>query len=646
MTDEIINPVPSLISLSGGVDSAVVLALAAKAGAAKAVATIISEFTAKEEVERAKNAAEICGVPWYPLEISLLPELAENPENRCYICKKRMAEVLFSLADQLGCAAVLDGTNADDDPKHRPGFAAFCEAGVISPLRDAGLGKRDVLRLADEFGIQKIPSSGCLATRISGSIQKNTLKKVEDAEILLRQNGICGILRVRVDEAGRNAAIEVAKHEVKLAAARKDIIKDLGFDTVSVRMYGRHVLSGNRAVMVRIGELWLKSEPVKKQFMAALTRNIKSALDTRGIEYAIEEFRGRLLIFGPAEEIAEEVSRIFGVVDVSICMTTENTPDSLGKAAAELAKKNLKPGMRFAVRAKRQQVKGFTSQQLAGIVADKIWETVPDFIVDLENPEYEIFVEARDFGGVVYDSRIPGVGGLPLGTAGRAAVLISSGIDSPVAAWLMMKRGVTLTGIFADAGKWAGPATKSLALDNARILSKWCPGRAFPLWVVPVEKFLSAVYEKAETHYTCLYCKRFMIRAADKIASANRLDAIVTGENLGQVASQTLQNMKVITEVTKTPILRPLLTYDKEEAVALSRRIGTYHESPGDTTCHAVPKKPATTSAEDRICAEESKLDLEEILDEAVCSAELWVAKDGEIIRKDNAHCMDKESEK
>lgn len=646
MTDEIINPVPSLISLSGGVDSAVVLALAAKAGAAKAAATIISEFTAKEEVERAKNVAELLGVPWYPLEISLLPELEENPENRCYLCKKRMAEVLFSLAEELGCVAVLDGTNADDNPKNRPGFAAFCEAGVISPLRDAGLGKRDVLRLADESGIRKIPPSGCLATRISGHIQKDTLKKVEDAEIRLRQNGICSILRVRVDESGRNAAIEVAKHEVKLAASCKDIIKDLGFDTVSVRVYGRHILSGNRAVMVRIGELWLKSEPVKKQFMAALTRNIKSALDTRGIEYAIEEFRGRLLIFGPAEEIAEEVSRIFGVVDVSICTTTENTPESLGKAAAELAKKNLKSGMRFAVRAKRQQVKGFTSQQLAGIVADKIWEAVPDFIVDLENPEYEIFVEARDFGGVVYDSRIPGVGGLPLGTAGRAAVLISSGIDSPVAAWLMMKRGVTLTGIFADAGKWAGPATKSLALDNARILSKWCPGRAFPLWVVPVEKFLSAVYEKAETHYTCLYCKRFMIRAADKIASVNRLDAIVTGENLGQVASQTLQNMKVITEVTKTPILRPLLTYDKEEAVALSRRIGTYHESPGDTTCHAVPKKPATTSAEDRICAEESKLDLEGILDEAVCSAELWVAKDGEIIRKDNAHCMDKESEK
>lgn len=643
--NSIINTVPSLISLSGGVDSAVVLGLTAKVGAAKAAATIVSEFTAEEEVNRAKAVAEKFGVPWYPLEISLLPGLENNPENRCYLCKKQMAEALFSLAKQLDCEAILDGTNADDNPKNRPGFAAFSEAGVISPLRDAGYGKRDIKRLADEFGITKIPSSGCLATRISGKIQEGILRKVEAAESRLRAEGISGILRVMVDETGRNATIEVAKHEVKFATSHIESIKNLGFETVIVRIYGRHAPSGNKAVMVRIGELWLKSEPVKKQFMAALTRNIKAALDARGIEYTIKEFRGRLLIFGLAEEIAEEVSRIFGVVDVSICTTTENTLESLGKAAAELAKKNLKPGMKFAVRAKRQQVKGFTSQQLAGIVADKIWEVVPDFIVDLEHPEYEIFVEARDFGGVIYDSRIAGVGGLPLGTAGRATILISSGIDSPVAAWLMMKRGVTLTGVFADAGKWAGLATKSLALDNARILSRWCPGRAFPLWIVPVEKFLSAVYENAETHYTCLYCKRFMIRAADKIASANRLDAIVTGENIGQVASQTLQNMKVITEVTKTPILRPLLTYDKEEAVALSRRIGTYHESPGDTTCHAVPKKPATTSSKDRICAEEAKLDLDAILDEAVCSAELWVAKDGEIFRKENASCIDKASE-
>ena len=390
-----------------------------------------------------------------------------------------------------------------------------------------------------------------------------------------------------------------------------------------------------RTVMLRIGELWLKSEPVKKQFMKTLLRNVRAALDAAGLTYEIEEFRGRVLIHGDAEQIAASVSRVFGIVDVSICTTCGNTPEEIGQAAVALAKEKLKPGMRFAVRAKRQFVKGFTSQQLAAAVADAVWNEIPGFVVDLDNPEYEIFVEAREYGGIVYDDRIPAQGGLPLGTAGRSAVLLSAGIDSPVAAWLMMRRGVVLSGVFADAGRWAGPATRGLALDNARILSTWSPGRAFPLWVVPVEKFLDAVHASCDTHYTCLFCKRFMMRVADKIAANNRLEGIVSGENLGQVASQTLQNMKVITASVETPILRPLLTYDKEEIVGIARKIGTYHESPGDTTCHAVPKKPATRSDSEKICSEEGRMDLEALLDEAVASAELWIAKDGEIYQKE-----------
>lgn len=390
-----------------------------------------------------------------------------------------------------------------------------------------------------------------------------------------------------------------------------------------------------RTVMLRIGELWLKSEPVKKQFMKTLLRNVRAALDAAGLVYEIEEFRGRVLIHGDAEKIASAVSRVFGIVDVSVCTTCKNTLEEMGAAAVALAKEKLKPGMRFAVRAKRQFVKGFTSQELAAAVADAVWNAVPGFVVDLDNPEYEIFVEAREYGGIIYDERIPAQGGLPLGTAGRAAVLLSAGIDSPVAAWLMMRRGVVLSGVFADAGRWAGPATRDLALDNARILSTWSPGRAFPLWIVPVEKFLDAVYASCDTHYTCLFCKRFMMRIADKIAANNRLEGIVSGENLGQVASQTLQNMKVITASVETPILRPLLTYDKEEIVGIARKIGTYHESPGDTACHAVPKKPATRSDSEKICTEEGRMDLEALLEEAVEAAELWIAKDGVIYQKE-----------
>lgn len=394
-------------------------------------------------------------------------------------------------------------------------------------------------------------------------------------------------------------------------------------------------MGDEKAVMVRIGELWLKSEPVKKQFMIALIKNIKAALDTKEISYSIEEYRGRILIFGDAKIIADTVSRIFGVVDVSICTVTDNSPEALGKAAAELAVEKLRPGMRFAVRARRQHVKGFTSQELARVVADKIWEKVPGFLVDLDSPEYEIFVESREYGGLIYDERILGQGGLPLGTAGRATVLLSAGIDSPVAAWLMMRRGVVMSGVFMDGGKWSGPATKDLALDNARILSLWCLGRSFSVWVVPMEQFFTCIAEQCERHYTCIYCKRFMMRVAEVIAKRENRDAVVSGENLGQVASQTLQNMGVIGSSVAIPVLRPILTYDKEEIVAIARKIGTYHESPGDTECRAVPKKPATRSARSGIEAEEMKLDMDLLVSLAADSAELWIAKNGVISKRE-----------
>jgi thiamine biosynthesis protein ThiI len=388
------------------------------------------------------------------------------------------------------------------------------------------------------------------------------------------------------------------------------------------------------AVMVRIGELWLKSEQVKKQFMASLMHNIRAALDTESIEYSIEEYRGRILIYGNAERIASVVSRVFGIVDVSICTTCGNSPEEIAAAAISVADGKLHSGMRFAVRARRQHVGGFTSQELARIVADAVWENVPDFVVDLENPEYEIFVEAREYGGIVYDSRIPGQGGLPLGTAGKAMVLLSAGIDSPVAAWLMMRRGVVVSGVFMDGGRWAGPATKNLALDNARILSTWSPGRNFAVWIVDMEPFFAAMIESCDRHYTCIFCKRFMMRVADALASRGKFDALVSGENLGQVASQTIQNMRVITASVGTPILRPILTYDKEETVAIARKIGTFHENPGDTGCLAVPRKPATRSSVELIEKEERNLDIAGLIENACASAELWIARNGKISRK------------
>ena len=147
---------------------------------------------------------------------------------------------------------------------------------------------------------------------------------------------------------------------------------------------------------------------------------------------------------------------MFGIIDVSICTLTGKETGDLSSAAAALASTHLEPGMSFAVRAKRQQKVGLTSQELGEQIGSAIYDRVPGLRVDLERPDYEIFVEVRDFGGLVYDSRIPAPGGLPFGTQGHVLVLLSSGIDSPVASWLAMKRGCAITHLHLDAGRWAG----------------------------------------------------------------------------------------------------------------------------------------------------------------------------------------------
>ena len=390
-----------------------------------------------------------------------------------------------------------------------------------------------------------------------------------------------------------------------------------------------------KAVMIRIGELWLKSEPVKRHFTSILIHNIRSVLDTADIVYRIEEFRGRILIYGDTTEIISHVSKVFGVYDVCICTICNNTPEDMISAAIDLAKSKLKPGMRFAVRAKRKYRGGIPSQELSKIIADGIWDEIPGFKVDLSNPEYEIYVESRENAGYVYDTRISCTGGLPLGSSsGKTLLLLSSGIDSPVAGWLMMRRGVPISCIFFNSNTWSGQNTKDLVLSNARVLSKWASGRNIYLYIVNMEQFFKSVHESCDLHYTCVICKRFMLNVANHIAKQYRYNALVSGENLGQVASQTLNNMCNITASTTIPIFRPLLTYDKEDIINISRNIGTFHDNPGDTKCRAVPPKPATESKIDKIEFEESKLDLDNLVSDACNSVEIWIARNGNISKK------------
>jgi thiamine biosynthesis protein ThiI len=389
----------------------------------------------------------------------------------------------------------------------------------------------------------------------------------------------------------------------------------------------------SRVVMARYGELFLKSEPVKHHFIGILLRNIRHALTSSGITCRYETPRGRILIHtDDPDRTADIVSKIFGIVDVSVCYITGSRFEDISGGAVRIAQKHLHPGKTFAVRAKRQHKTGPDSQELGARIGSEIFEAIPGLTVDLGTPDYEVFVEVRDFGGLVYDARIKGPGGLPWGTQGRALVLLSSGIDSPVASWLMMKRGCEITHLYLDAGRWAGADVTDAAIDNHRKLSLWCPGNPLPMVIAKNEQLFDEMSRlKVPPRYRCVICKRFMQRVAAELMAKEGAQAIVTGENLGQVASQTLANLSVISDAVTVPVLRPLITYDKEETITLARRIGTFDAKPGDLACRAVPKMPATAAVVEDVRDYEQQLEIGKLVKQACSDLRFVTALNGSI---------------
>lgn len=385
--------------------------------------------------------------------------------------------------------------------------------------------------------------------------------------------------------------------------------------------------------MARYGELFLKSEPVKRHFIGMLLRNIRKAVGAAGIECRYETPRGRILIYGgEPEDVAGIISRVFGIIDVSTCHRTSADLEDLKVTVLSRAKKHLSAGMSFAVRAKRQYKTGLTSQELGTEIGSFIYDNIPGLSVDLDTPDYEVFVEVRDFGGLVYDKRITGPGGLPWGTQGRVLVLLSAGIDSPVASWLSMKRGCEITHLYLDAGRWAGTDVTAAAIENHRRLSLWCSGNPVPLVIADSEPLFDAMSRlRVQPRYRCVICKRFMLRVAARLMAHEGALAVVTGENLGQVASQTLANLGVVAEAATVPVLRPLITYDKEETIILARRIGTFEAKPGDLACRAVPKMPATSAVLEEVKEIEQRMEIEDLVAAACDGLRFVTALDGTI---------------
>jgi tRNA uracil 4-sulfurtransferase len=382
-------------------------------------------------------------------------------------------------------------------------------------------------------------------------------------------------------------------------------------------------------VIIRYGELALKSTGVRNWYEKILMKNLEAMLNSRGIPYSqIRREWGRIFIETTDPRAAEAAADVFGIVSTSPAVTAEPSLEDAARVCAGLAQGHIQEGEAFAIRARRSGNHPFSSADIGRTCGDAVWTALeregktPK--VNLTSPDKEIFVEMRQTFAYIYLKTFKGVGGLPLGTQGTMVVLMSGGLDSPVAAWLMMKRGVTIIPIFCNNSPYTQSAARERAFDCIRQLQKWAPGYQFKTYEIPHGPNLQTFIDICNRKNTCLLCKRTMYREAFEVMKKEGASGIITGSSLGQVASQTAANMHAEIYQLAIPIYHPLIALDKTEIMDIARRIGTYDISNRPAgSCAAVPERPEIGANYDLIVREEQKFQVETMVSEALKAAKV-----------------------
>ena len=365
------------------------------------------------------------------------------------------------------------------------------------------------------------------------------------------------------------------------------------------------------------GEVTLKSPATRRRFNKRLMKNLKDAVKSNGIAARIERDHDRVYVETESRGDLEQLAHCFGLQSISLVERLAwETLDDLCAHAVSLYKEAVR-GKRFAVRARRVGSRNdipVRSQETARAVGTALIQFAAG--VDLDHPDIEVHLEIMPGWVYFFSQKIPGPGGLPVGVEGNAVSLVSGGFDSAVASWLMLKRGVALDYVFCNMG---GREHQIGVLHVMKqIADQWSYGLRPHLHSIDFDLVTRDLREKGEPRYWQIVLKRLFLRAAEKIAEERSGSVIVTGDAVGQVSSQTLQNIAVISQSVTTPILRPLIGFNKDEIIAIARSIGTekYSKEVAEY-CAMVPSKPATSSKLDVILREEALLD-ESLLDRAV----------------------------
>ena len=348
-------------------------------------------------------------------------------------------------------------------------------------------------------------------------------------------------------------------------------------------------------IIARYGEVGLKSNKVRRRFENRLINNIKASIDAE-----VKVYQARIFIFPKDfDDAIEKLERIFGIVSYSPAISTKATFEDIEESLSSYAEKLHDEGLldentKFAISCRRVGNHEFSSQEMAAFAGAVVVRKYSS-PVDLTNPELTIYIEVRDNDAYIFHEKIQGPGGLPLGTQGKVISLVSSGIDSPVATYLMMKRGCQVIALYCDNQPYTSPEALKNYEDLIDQLNLYASGAPIKKRVVKYGDYLSTCKSDAPDKMTCVLCKSGMYKIAGMLAKKMHAEAVIDGSSLGQVASQTLPNILATREDLDVPVLSPLIGLDKVEITRIAEKIGTYEISKRDDGgCKAVPKYPET----------------------------------------------------
>lgn len=389
-------------------------------------------------------------------------------------------------------------------------------------------------------------------------------------------------------------------------------------------------------ILVRFGDLTLKGKN-QSDFIRQLYKLLDEKLSDLPVEIEKKHDHAYVILNNVNyEDVIERLNLVAGIYSYSLVKKIARDLETLKREALSYVNELITKTTTFKVETKRaDKTFNMTSMEVSKVISAYLLKNNSHLKVDLHNPEFELKIEIRSDGIYIFNGQIRGLGGYPTGIAGKGLLMLSGGIDSPVAGVLAMKQGIKIECIHFESTPLTSIESAQKVIDLVKIMAKYAPGNKILLHLVPFKELHMALLDKIPESYNITIMRRMMYRIASKIAQKHDDLVLINGESVGQVASQTLQSMATINEVTNMPVIRPLATYDKVDIVAMSRKIQTFDISirPFEDCCTVyVPKAPATAPKAYKARAYEEAIPYQELVDKAVLNTKsVYISKDSDL---------------